>query len=119
MAEVVQRLHAVHVHADALLPQKRGQLRIAPAPLVARHVKGDDPHLPEGLQRLVDGGAVLVGPVGMDTRIFQFLYVSSSLAVGRTKPQAVLPAQLAVFIQYTSRLPFSAKSPLSEGPYGA
>ncbi len=108
MAEVVQRLHAVHVYADTLLPQKCGQLRIAPAPLVARHVKGNDPHLPEGLQRLVDGRAVLVGSVRMGTRNFQFLCGSSLLMVGKTKPQAVLSARLAVFIHYTSRLPFSA-----------
>ena len=46
--------------ADALLAQKRGQLRVAASALVARHVKGHHPHLPEPLQRLVNGGAVLV-----------------------------------------------------------
>ena len=118
MAEVVQRLHAVHVYADTLLSQKRGQLRVAPASLVARHVKGNDPHLPEGFQRLVDGRAVLIGSVQIGTRIFQFLCGSPLLMVGKTKPQAVLPAQLAVFIQYTSWLPFSARSPLSERQCG-
>ena len=29
MTEVIQRLHAVHVHAHALLAQKGGQLRVA------------------------------------------------------------------------------------------
>ena len=60
VAEVVQRLHAVHVHAHALLAQKGRQLRVAPAPLVAGHIKGDHPHLAELFQRLVNGRAALV-----------------------------------------------------------
>ena len=66
VAEVVQRLHAVDVHAHTLLAQEGRQLGVAPPSLVAGHVKGDDPHLPEPLQRLVDGGAALVqlGPFG-------------------------------------------------------
>ena len=62
MAEIVQRLHAVDVHAHALLSQKSGQLRIAAAPLMTRHVKGNDPHLPEVFQRLVNGCAALIQP---------------------------------------------------------
>ena len=60
VAEIIQRLHAVHVHAHALLAQKGRQLRVAAAPLVSGHIKGHHPHLPEPLQRLVNGGAVLV-----------------------------------------------------------
>ena len=62
VAEVVQRFHAVHIHAHALLAQKGGQLRVAPAALVARHVKGHHPHLPELFQRFVDGCPALVQP---------------------------------------------------------
>ena len=40
MAEVVQRLHGVDVHAEALLAQELRQLGVAAAALVARHVKG-------------------------------------------------------------------------------
>ncbi len=62
VAEVIQRLHAVHVHAHALLAQKGGQLRVAAAPLVAGHIKGHHTHLPEPLQRFVNGRAALVQP---------------------------------------------------------
>ena len=62
MAQIVQRLHAVHVHPHALLPQKGGQLGVAPPALVARHVKGHHPHPAELLQRLIDGRPVLVQP---------------------------------------------------------
>ena len=62
VAEVVQRLHAVHVHAHTLLAQKGGQLRVAPASLVAGHIKGHHTHLPEPLQRFVNGRAALVQP---------------------------------------------------------
>ena len=60
VAQVVQRLHAVDVHVQALLAQERGRLRVAPAVLVAGHVKGHHAHLPEALQRLVDGRAALI-----------------------------------------------------------
>ena len=43
VAEVVQRLHAVDIHAHTLLAQKSGQLRIAAAPLVAGHIKKAPP----------------------------------------------------------------------------
>ena len=62
VAEIVQRLHAVDVHADALLAQKRGQLRVAAPALVARHVKGHDAHTAEVFQRFMDGCAALVQP---------------------------------------------------------
>lgn len=62
VAEVVQGLHAVYVHTHALLTQKSGQLRVAPAALVARHIKRHHPHLTEALQRFVDGGPPLIQP---------------------------------------------------------
>ena len=62
VAEIVQRLHAVDIHTNALLAQKRGQLRIAAPALVPRHVKGNHAHLAEIFQRFVDGGAALVQP---------------------------------------------------------
>ena len=60
MTQVIQGFHAVHIHRHALLPQKGGQLRVAPAVLVPGHIKGHHPHLPEPLERLVNGGTVLV-----------------------------------------------------------
>ena len=63
MAQVVQGLHAVDVDAHALLAQKLGELRVAPAPLVAGDVKGHHPHLAEGLEGLVNGGLTLVKDV--------------------------------------------------------
>ena len=77
VTEVIERLHAVYVHADALLSQKCGQFWIAPAPLVARHVEGNNPHLPEGFQRLINGCAVLTRLIGMELRIFQFFLTPS------------------------------------------
>ena len=51
VAEVVQGLHGVDVHGDALFPQQLGQLRVAPAPLMAGAVKGPPPALLTFLQR--------------------------------------------------------------------
>ena len=60
VAQVVQRLHGVHVHADAGLPQQAGELRITPSPLVAGDVKGHHPHFSKLLQSLIDGRPGLV-----------------------------------------------------------
>ena len=60
--EIIQRLHAVHVHTHALLAQKGRQLRVAAAPLVAGHIKGHHPHFAELFQRFIDGRTVLVQP---------------------------------------------------------
>ena len=62
VAEIIQRLHAVYIHAHALLAQKGGQLRVAAAPLVAGHIKGHHPHFAELFQRFIDGRTVLVQP---------------------------------------------------------
>ena len=62
VAEIIQRLHAVHIHAHALLAQKGGQLRVAAASLVAGHIKGHHPHFAELFQRFIDGRTVLVQP---------------------------------------------------------
>ena len=60
VAQIIQRFHAVHVDADALLAQKGGQLRIPPAPFVAGHIERHHPHLSKGLQSFVDRGPVLI-----------------------------------------------------------
>jgi len=83
VAEVVQRLHAVHVHAHALLAQKGGQLRVAPAPLVAGHIKGHHTHLPEPLQRFVNGRAALVQPE--PCTVLTHLFFPPSLVPRQTK----------------------------------
>ena len=62
MAEIIQRLHAVHIHPNALLAQKGGQFRVAASPLMTGHIKGNHAHLAEIFQRFVDGGAALVQP---------------------------------------------------------
>ena len=51
VAQIVQRLHGIHVNADAPLPEKLHQL---PPMLVSRNVKGDHPVPAEPFQRLVD-----------------------------------------------------------------
>ena len=83
VAEVVQRLHAVYVHAHALLAQKGGQLRVAPAPLVAGHIKGHHTHLPEPLQRFVNGRAALVQPE--PCTVLTHLFFPPSLVPRQTK----------------------------------
>ena len=62
VAEIVQRLHAVDIHTNALLAQKRGQLRIAAPALVPRHVKGNNAHPAKVFQCFMDGGAALIQP---------------------------------------------------------
>ena len=63
MAEIIQRLHAVHIHPNALLAQKGGQFRVAASPLMTGHIKGNHAHLAEIFQRFVDGGRG-AGPTG-------------------------------------------------------
>ena len=60
VAQVVQRLHRVDVHAHAGLAQQLGQLRVASAPLVAGNIKRNHTHAAEALQRLIDWRAGLV-----------------------------------------------------------
>ena len=60
VAQIVQRLHRVDVHAHALFAQQRHQLGVAAAALVAGDVKRDDPHLSEVFQRLIDGRPALI-----------------------------------------------------------
>jgi hypothetical protein len=59
MAEVVQEFHGVEVVCKALLPQKLGELRVAPSPLVAGHVEGHDAHPGHLVQGVPDGGVRL------------------------------------------------------------
>ena len=87
VAEIVQRFHAVDVHAHALLAQKGRQLRVAPAALVARHIEGDHPHLSELLQSLVDRCAALVQPEPCTvlTHVFSSVPDSCCKPCGQTK----------------------------------
>ena len=59
MAEIIERFHGVDIHGHAAFPQELRQLRIAAAPLVAGHIKRNDTHPPELLQRLIDRRALL------------------------------------------------------------
>ena len=63
MAQVVQGLHAVYVHAHALLPEEGRQFRVAFAVLVPRYVKGHHPHPAETFQGLIDRRPGLVAHV--------------------------------------------------------
>ena len=60
VAEVVQGLHAVDIDAHAFFPEKGGQLGVTPAVFMSRHIKGNHPHLTEGLQRLKNRRLVLI-----------------------------------------------------------
>ena len=60
VAQIVQRLHGVHVHAHTLLAQQIHQLRVSSPALVPGHVKGHHPHLAEAFQCLVDGSPLLI-----------------------------------------------------------
>ena len=44
VAQVVQGLHGIYIHAHALFSQKGGKLRRSLAPLMPGHVEGDDAH---------------------------------------------------------------------------
>ena len=54
MAEIIQRLHAVDIDADALFSQKRRQFRISPSPLMTRYIKRDNAHITEALQCFIN-----------------------------------------------------------------
>ena len=45
VAQVVQRLHGIDVHAHALFAEQARKFGVAPPALVARHVEGHDAHL--------------------------------------------------------------------------
>ena len=79
VAEIIQRLHAVDIHPNALLAQKGGQFRVAAAALVTGHIKGNHAHLAEIFQRFVDGGAALVQPERVCFSPFIFTSVRGSL----------------------------------------
>jgi len=63
MAQVVQGLHAVHIHPHTFFAQELRQFRVAPAPFVAGYVKGHHPHFPELFQSFVDGRPILFQPI--------------------------------------------------------
>ena len=85
VAEIVQRLHAVDIHADALLAQKRGQLRVAAAALVARYIKGNHAHPAEVLQRFMDRGAALVQPGALCFSVHFYLRSRSLCKIKKTQ----------------------------------
>ena len=60
VAEVVERLHRVDVHAHALFPEQPCELRVAPPAFVAGYVEGHHAHLRKFFKRLIDGGAFLL-----------------------------------------------------------
>ena len=94
VAEVVQRLHAVDVHAHALLTKELRQLRVAAAALVARHIERNDSHLAEPLQCLVDGRVALtLRPRGL-LFLFHSLHLSAAQSFsGDKKARASWTAQ--------------------------
>ena len=59
VAEVVQRLHGIYVHAHALFAEKVYKFGVAAPALVPGDVEGDHPHFAEFVQSLVNGGAFL------------------------------------------------------------
>ena len=73
VAEIVQRLHAVDVHADALFPQKSRQLRVAAPTLVARHIKRHHAHFAERLQRFMNRCTPLVEAGAFSLSVHFFL----------------------------------------------
>ena len=73
MAQVIQGLHAVYIHANASLSQKCGELRIAPPVLMSRHIKGNHPHLAEPLQCLINWCSVLIHVHGISCPFCQIL----------------------------------------------
>lgn len=75
VTKIVQGLHTVYIHSHALLTQEGGRIWISPTSLVSRHVEGNLPHLPERLQRLINGCTALIG---MHLRIVQFFTTPSS-----------------------------------------
>ena len=79
MAQNVQRLNAVDIHADALLSQKFRQFRIAAAAFVAWHIKGNHAHLAKIFQCFMDWRTALVA------RKMISVHISSVLAPTATK----------------------------------
>ena len=59
MTQIVQRLHGIHVNADALLAQQLDQFRIPPSVFVSRYVKGYHAVSAKPLQRLINGRPLL------------------------------------------------------------
>ena len=90
VAEIIQRLHAVHVHTHALLAQKGCQLRVAAAPLVAGYIKRYHTHLPELLQRLVNGRAALIQPEPCTVLTHLFSSVPGSGAAKKRRPTTLV-----------------------------
>ena len=60
VAEIVQRLHGIHVDPHTFFSQKFHQFRISFSVLMSRNIKGHDPLLPETFQRLIDGRPFLI-----------------------------------------------------------
>ena len=90
VAEIIQRLHAVHVHTHALLAQKGRQFRVAAAPLVAGHIKRYHTHLPELLQRLINGRAALIQPEPCTVLTHLFSSVPGSGAAKKRRPTTLV-----------------------------
>ena len=90
VAEIIQRLHAVHVHTHALLAQKGRQFRVAAAPLVAGYIKRYHTHLPELLQRLINGRAALIQPEPCTVLTHLFSSVPGSGAAKKRRPTTLV-----------------------------
>ena len=89
MAQVVQGLHAVHIHSHTFFSQELRQFWIAPAPFVAGHIKGHHPHLPEPFQGFIDGCPLLFQPI----LLFQALSLPS-IFYSCTKKRKLPPCSL-------------------------
>ena len=111
VAEIVQRFHAVDVHAHALLAQKGRQLGVAPPALVAGHVEGHHPHLPELFQRLVDGCAALVQPEPRTVLTHVFSSVPDSCYPHADKQKSASPARGVQTCALKNRLNARINSP--------
>jgi two-component system sensor histidine kinase YesM len=70
--------------------QKGGQLRVAAAPLVAGHIKRYHTHLPELLQRLVNGRAALIQPEPCTVLTHLFSSVPGSGAAKKRRPTTLV-----------------------------
>ncbi len=56
MAQVVQRLHGIHVYADALLAKQPDKLRVAAAALVTGNIEGNYSHIAQALEGFIYRG---------------------------------------------------------------
>ena len=54
MAQIVQRLHGIDIHAHAFFSQKSGQLGIAAPALVSGHIERNNPLFFKSFQRLIN-----------------------------------------------------------------